>query len=353
MRSVDTLFRPMQLGNLALPNRIAMAPMTRSFSPGGVPGADVAAYYRRRAEGGTGLIITEGVAIPHAVAVFDPAVPRLAGEAVLAGWRHVTSEVHAGGGTKIFAQLWHMGTQNSSGITPEGMVAVGSDMSLSEVELVIAAYGEAAANAQSVGFDGVELHGAHGYLIDQFLWDKKNRRTDQYGGSTMARARFGADVIAEVRRRVSPNFPIVMRFSQFKVEDYQAQIAKTPGELDRILTVWVEAGVTALHASMRRFWEPAFAGSELTFPGWVKKLTGLPTIGVGSVTLGTDVMTSFGTDDAAATTDLDALLDRMERDEFDMIAVGRALIANADWAEKVRRGEPLQPFARPLLATLA
>jgi 2,4-dienoyl-CoA reductase-like NADH-dependent reductase (Old Yellow Enzyme family) len=203
-----------------------------------------------------------------------------------------------------------------------------------------------------VGFDGVELHGAHGYLIDQFLWEKKNRRHDVYGGSLIARTRFGADVIAECRRRVGAGFPIVMRFSQFKVEDYDAQIAKTPGELDRILAPWVAAGVDGLHASMRRFWEAPFVGSDLTFAGWAKKLTGLPTIAVGSVTLGTDVMTSFGTDEVVATTGLDPLLERMERDEFDMIAVGRALIANPDWAKRVRAGEALRPFARPMLGTL-
>src|SRR6266705_853007 len=102
--SSDALFRPFKLKGLTLPNRIVMAPMTRSFSPGGIPTADVAAYYRRRAAGGTGLILTEGTYLPHPLSGFDPKVPRL-DEAGLAGWRHVVEQVHTAGG-HIFSQLW-------------------------------------------------------------------------------------------------------------------------------------------------------------------------------------------------------------------------------------------------------
>jgi 2,4-dienoyl-CoA reductase-like NADH-dependent reductase (Old Yellow Enzyme family) len=352
-RTTQTLFRPIEIPGVSLPNRIAMAPMTRSCSPGGIPGADVAAYYRRRAEGGVALIITEGIFVPHSRAGFDPKVPHLAGDASLSGWRNVVSEVHTVGG-HIFAQLWHTGMQLSGVTPPEGVHPVGTTMPLEEIESVIAAFGEAAVNAQSVGFDGVEIHGAHGYLVDQFFWEHTNHRNDVYGGSLIARTRFGAAIIAEIRRRVGPVFPISLRFSQFKVSDFTARIAKTPGELDRFLAPLVAAGVTILHASARRFWEPAFDSSDLTFAGWTKKLTGLPTIAVGSVTLGTDVMTSFGTDDPAACTGMDALLDCMERDEFDMIAVGRALIANPDWARIIETGDlsELKPFSRTMLGTL-
>jgi 2,4-dienoyl-CoA reductase-like NADH-dependent reductase (Old Yellow Enzyme family) len=353
-RSTQALFRPIEFQGVSLPNRIAMAPMTRSFSPGGVPGADVASYYRTRAEGGVGLIITEGVYIPHAQAGFDPKVPHLYGEASLEGWRTVVKEVHAAGG-HVFAQLWHVGMQVAGGPAPaEGVHPVGTSMAMEEIEKVIEAFGEAAANAQSVGFDGIEIHGAHGYLIDQFFWEHTNRRTDMYGGSLIARTRFGAAIVGEIRRRVGPAFPIGLRFSQFKVEDYSARLAKTPGELDRFLAPLVAAGVDILHASTRRFWEPAFDSSDLTLAGWTKKLTGLPTIAVGSITLGCDVMTSFGTDEPAPCTGMEALLDCMERDEFDMIAVGRALIANPHWPRIVETGDlsQLKPFARPMLGSL-
>jgi 2,4-dienoyl-CoA reductase-like NADH-dependent reductase (Old Yellow Enzyme family) len=352
-RPPQALFRPLQIKGVVLSNRIAMAPMTRSFSPDGIPGADVAAYYRRRAEGGAGLIITEGIAVPDARACFDPRVPRLAGASADA-WRAVVTDVHTAGG-HVFAQLWHIGTQVKSGpAPPEGLQPAGTSMSIPEIEAMVEAFGEAAVNAQSAGFDGVEIHGAHGYLVDQFLWEHTNHRRDAYGGSLVARTRFAAAIVAEIRRRVGPAFPIAFRFSQFKIEDFSAQLAKSAGELDRLLTPLVEAGADVLHASARRFWEPAFTSGPLTLAGWTKKLTGLPTIAVGSVTLGTDVMTSFGTDDAAASTGIDGLLDCMERNEFDMIAVGRGMIANPDWARRVQAGEleQLTPFARTMLSTL-
>jgi 2,4-dienoyl-CoA reductase-like NADH-dependent reductase (Old Yellow Enzyme family) len=300
-----------------------------------------------------GLIITEGIYPPHDRAGFDPNVPHLYGEAALKGWRHVTDEVHAAGG-HIFAQLWHLGIQVSGSTLPEGVAPVGTSMPVDEIEKVIEAYGTAAENAKAVGFDGVELHGAHGYLIDQFLWERRNHRTDQYGGSLLARTRFAADVIAEVRRRVGSQFPVALRFSQFKLEDYDARIAKTPAELDRILAPLVASGVDILHASTRRFWEPAFEDSELTLAGWTKKLTGLPTIAVGSVTLSTDMMTSFRTTEVAVPTSLDALTKCMERAEFDMIAVGRSLIVNPTWPKIVQSGDwqALKPFERSVLPRL-
>ena len=118
-RSPQALFAPFSFKGLTLPNRIVMAPMTRSFSPGGVPGEDVAAYYRRRAEGGVGLIVTEGTYPPHPAAGFDPKVPHLYGQAALNGWRNVVDQVHAVGG-HIFSQLWHVGLQVSSGPPPAG-----------------------------------------------------------------------------------------------------------------------------------------------------------------------------------------------------------------------------------------
>jgi 2,4-dienoyl-CoA reductase-like NADH-dependent reductase (Old Yellow Enzyme family) len=328
--------------------------MTRAFSPGGVPGPNVVEYYRRRAAGGVGLIVTEGVYIPHASAGFDPSVPRMHGEDAVAGWRAVTEAVHSAQG-RIFAQLWHVGQQVTGGPQPQpGQIPVGPSMPAAEIEAILEAFGEAAANAQKAGFDGVEIHGAHGYLIDQFLWERTNHRTDNYGGSLLARTRFAADVIAEVRRRVGPQYPVVLRFSQFKIADYNAQLAKTAAELDRLLAPLVASGLDALHASARRFWEPAFPGSDLTLAGWTKKLTGLPTIAVGSVTLGTDMPTSFRSEASSGIDGIDKLLDCMDRDEFDLIAIGRALIVNPMWPKVVEAGDvdELKPFERSVLATL-
>jgi 2,4-dienoyl-CoA reductase-like NADH-dependent reductase (Old Yellow Enzyme family) len=360
-RSAQALFTPFSMKGVALPNRIVMAPMTRSLSPGGVPGQDVAAYYRRRAEGGVGLIVTEGTYPPDPAAGFDPKVPHLYGEAALNGWRRVVDEVHAAGG-HIFSQIWHLGLQVSSGPPPpDGAHPVGPSgdhpMTQGQIDTAIQAYAQAARSAQEVGFDGVELHGAHGYLIDQFFWEKTNQRTDRYGGDLVARTRFAVEVIHEVRKRVGLDFPIALRFSQWKIGDFDAKLAATPAELELFLRPLVDAGVDVLHCSTRRFWEPEFAGSDLNLAGWAKKLTGKPTITVGSVTLGTDLMTSFRSPAVAPVTGEEGmieLLDRLERGEFDLVAVGRALIANPAWPAIVKAGalEDLRPFDRSLLTSL-
>ena len=357
-RSTQALFTPFSFKGLTLPNRIVMAPMTRSFSPGGVPGEDVAAYYRRRAEGGLGLIVTEGTYPPDPSAGFDPKVPHLYGEAALEGWRNVVGQVHAAGG-HIFSQIWHVGMQVSSGPAPSnGAHPVGPSgeyaMTQSDIDAAVQAYAQAARSAQEAGFDGVELHGAHGYLIDQFFWEKTNRRTDGYGGDLLARTRFAAEAIRETRRRVGPQFPVALRISQWKIGDYDAKLARTPGELEQFLRPLVDAGVDVFHCSTRQFWLPEFDGSHLNLAGWTKKLTGKPTITVGSVTLGADFATSFRSPDSVPIAGIDDLLDRLERGEFDLVAVGRALIANPGWAATVKTGavEDLRPFDRGLLASL-
>jgi 2,4-dienoyl-CoA reductase-like NADH-dependent reductase (Old Yellow Enzyme family) len=276
------------------------------------------------------------------------------GEAALAGWRRVVKAVHEAGG-RIFCQLWHVGLQVSGGPAPaDGLEPVGPSMTTAEIERVMEAYGKAAANAQSVGFDGLELHGAHGYLIDQFFWSQTNSRTDAYGGDLVRRTRFAAEAIAQVRRSVGPAFPVGLRISQWKIADYGAKLVETPGELEQFLTPLTAAGLDFFHCSTRRYWDAEFEGSPLGLAGWTRKLTGKPVIAVGSVTLGADVMETFRTVDRAAVTGIDDLLERMSRDEFDLVAVGRSLLANPDWANIVRRGAmgELLPFTRDVLAQL-
>jgi 2,4-dienoyl-CoA reductase-like NADH-dependent reductase (Old Yellow Enzyme family) len=357
------LFTPVSIGRLVLPNRIVMAPMTRSFSPEGVPGPDVAAYYRKRAEGGVGLIVTEGTYIAHPSSGFDPRVPHLYGDDALAGWRRVVEAVHGAGG-RIFPQLWHVGMayDDPSGrvrpLGPSGLKKpgeqTGEPITQAEIDEVIEGFGVAARNAKALGFDGLEIHGAHGYLLDQFFWEGTNRRTDRYGGDAVARTRFAVEVIEEVRRQVGADFPLVLRFSQWKLQDFNAKLASTPGELEQFLKPLSAAGVDAFHCSTRRFWEPEFAGSDLNLAGWTKKLTGKPSITVGSITLNEDLIKSFGSDETAAVTGIDELLARLERGEFDLVALGRSLIVNPSWPATVRRGalNELLPFNRSALAQL-
>jgi 2,4-dienoyl-CoA reductase-like NADH-dependent reductase (Old Yellow Enzyme family) len=358
------LFKPFVLKNLVLPNRIVMAPMTRTKSPEGIPGPDVAAYYRRRAEGGVGLIVTEGTYVPVPSAGFYPAVPRFYGEQSLAGWKRVVGEVHQAGG-KIFPQLWHVGlTPAAGGKIPSGAIGpsglanrgekIAEPMTQPEIDDVVRAFGQAALSAQRLGFDGVEIHGAHGYLLDQFFWDGTNQRTDAYGGDLVARTRFAVEVIREVRSQVGPEFPICLRYSQWKQQDYNAKLAHTPAELERFLAPLTGAGVDLFHCSQRRFWEPEFEGSSLNLAGWTKKLTGKPTVTVGSITLNMEFTSTFRSSETAAATGIDELLERLEREEFDLVAIGRSLIVNPTWPQIIQRGaiDELLPYQRDVLTQL-
>ncbi len=227
-------------------------------------------------------------------------------------------------------------------------------MTQRDLDDVIGAFAEAAAAAERIGFDGVEIHGAHGYLVDQFLWAGTNRRTDAYGGDPVARTRFAAEIVAAVREKVSAEFPVIFRYSQWKQEAYGARLAETPEELEAILAPLASAGVDAFHASTRRYWQPEFDDSDLNLAGWTKKLTGRTAITVGSVGLEGEFTDSFqGV--GAALGSLDNLLDRFERDEFDMVAIGRALLQDPQWARKVLAGrfDELAPFDAESLKTLS
>ncbi|MER6564971.1 NADH:flavin oxidoreductase [Streptomyces sp. NPDC001093] len=366
-RAAQILSRPIALNGLTVPNRIVMAPMTRMFSPGGIPGEDVRSYYSRRAAAGVGLIVTEGTYVGHESAGNSGRVPRFHGEEQLAGWAKVAEDVHAAGGT-IVPQLWHIGMVRKDGeapfpeapaMGPSGLVAAdaeptGRAMTQADLDDVVAAFAKAAADAERIGFDGVEIHGAHGYLVDQFLWEGTNRRTDAYGGDPVARTQFAAEIVAAVREAVSAEFPVIFRYSQWKQQDYTARLAETPEELEAILTPLAAAGVDVFHASTRRYWLPEFDGSDLNLAGWTKKLTGKQVITVGSVGLDGEFLGAFQ-GQGSEVKGIDNLLDRLEADEFDMVAVGRALLQDPQWAAKVLsdRLDELKPYDAASLKTLS
>jgi len=350
---MSVLFEPFSIRGMELPNRVAMAPMTRVKSPGGVPGADVAEYYRKRAQYGVGLIISEGTVVDRPESSNDPDIPRFHGDAALAGWQNIIDTVHAEGG-RMAPQIWHTGIvpanrkEHPRQQDPEGPSGLGKDnkrkgaaMSEEDVADTVAAFAKACTAAAQMGFDCVELHGAHGYLIDQFFWHETNQRSDKWGGPTIAdRASFAREIVKETRKGIG-DLPLILRISQWKQQDYSVKLAPTPADLDDWLAPLHDAGVDMFHCSQRRFWEPEFPDIDgengLNFAGWVKKALGVPTISVGSVSLDNDFFGSFG-GQKSASTDLRDLERRMEAEEFDMIAVGRALIANPDWADKVKAG---------------
>ena len=359
MSSTETLFRPFITPKLSLKNRIVMAPMTRSFSPGGIPGANVAEYYARRAEGEVGLIITEGTGVARPGALNDLAVPHFHGEQALEGWANVVTAVHKAGG-KIAPQLWHVGgainpaskephaAESPSGLFKAGM-PYGEAMTVADIAATIAAFATAAADAKRLGFDAVELHGAHGYLIDQYQWDGTNQRTDTWG---QQRGRFAQEIVGAVRAEIGDDFPLILRLSQWKQQDFDAKLATTPDAMAEWLEPLSQAGVDIFHCSQRRFWEPEFDGSDLNFAGWARKVTGKPSITVGSVGLSGEFIAGFG-GEASTPAPIDDLIARMEREEFDLVAVGRALIVDPDWAAKTREQRAdFAPFDRSALGTL-
>lgn len=364
-KTTDLLFSPSRIGTLTLPNRIVMAPMTRSFSPGNVPGDDVAAYYRRRAEGDVGLILSEGVSPNALTATGTPNVPNIVTDEAKAGWKKVIEGVHGAGG-KMGLQLWHEGpyrnpaksshpetpSWSASGIKVPGK-QLWEPMSDAEIETAISEFVDAAVATHKLGFDCVEFHGAHSYLIDSFFWGETNLRTDQWGGDWAGRTRFACEIIRRTRAKVGSDFPLIIRLSQWKQQDFSAKSAATPKELEQWLAPLVEAGIDAFHCSQRRFWEPEFEGSTLNFAGWAKKLTGKPSISVGSVGLSGEFTAAYS-GEASTPASLDELVARMEREEFDLIAVGRALLQDPQWAVKIRDGRDneLMTFTKDALGKL-
>ncbi|MGH3206447.1 MAG: 12-oxophytodienoate reductase [Trebonia sp.] len=362
------LFNPVSVAGIKLRNRLVMAPMTREFSPDGVPGGDVAAYYGRRASS-LGLLISEGSYVDEGSGG-SGRVPRFFGERSVSGWRKVADAVHAEGGA-IFPQLWHTGAARKPGsgpfqdapvISPSGVNAagatVGEPATARQLEATVAAYARAAAAARVGGFDGIELHGAHGYLLDQFHWPHTNRRADSYGGDIRGRVRFSYEVAAAVREAVGPDFPVAFRFSQWKGGHYDARIAEDPGELAAFLAPLTDAGVSMFHVSTRRYWLPAFDDSERTLAGWTRHLTGLPVIAVGSVGVSTPFLgvSDDGKSRAGSQPSLTLapLVDLLTRGEFDLVAVGRAVLADPYWGAKVADGRlaEIRPYHKSADATL-
>ena len=348
-QSVEQLFTSFEYGTLSLANRFVMSPMTRNFSPDGVPGDNVASYYTRRAIAKTGLIITEGIGVNHPSAIGhgtmgEENIPVLHGEAALAGWRKVVEKVHSAGG-KIIPQLWHMGGVRQEGTPPHPEIKSmrPDDMSGDDIAAIIAAFASSAANAKAVGFDGVALHGGHGYLIDAFLWKETNSRDDAWGGERKRRTRFACELVKAVRREVGPDFPILFRLSQWKLQDYEAKLAETPDELAIITGALVEAGVDIFDVSTRVFSVPAFAGSDMGLAGWVRKLSGKPVMTVGGIGFDKELAASFA-EPTSALDNLDEVARRFEAGEFDLVALGRALLMDPEWVLKAQVGEPFKPF---------
>jgi 2,4-dienoyl-CoA reductase-like NADH-dependent reductase (Old Yellow Enzyme family) len=348
------LFTPITVGGARLPNRFVLPGMQRGWCREGAPTDLLTAYYQRRVAGGAGLIITESVAIDHPSSTQTDAFARLTG-ATAAAWQRCVAAVKADGG-HILLQLWHEGAVRREGgdgpfaayptLSPSGLAAAsqknGRAATLEEINDIKEAFVRSARLAQQAGADGVEVHAAHGYLLDQFLWPVTNRREDAYGGEHIRdRVRLPAEIVAAIRAACGPDFLISFRFSQWKEVDYNARVARTPEELRSMLAALEAAGVSIIHASARRFWEREWPESDLGLAGWCRKLARVPVITVGSVGLNNDVMESFhGKDPEGRVREgVTVLARRVVAGAFDLVSVGRSQIGDPEWVNKVRRGE--------------
>ena len=354
------LFEPYKLKNITLRNRVAMAPMTRSQSPGGIPTNDVVEYYKRRAKAEVGLIITEGVEVSHKASSAYPNVPRLDSDKARDGWKKVVNGIKENNG-HVVAQLWHCGGFRKLGMSPNpevpghtasGLIRPGKRvahaMTSLEIEETIRAYASDAKICEEIGFDGVEIHGAHGYLIDNFLWDGTNDRDDSFGGSIETRSNLATSIIKAIRSNVSDKFIVGLRFSQWKQQDYTARLATNPDDLFKVLSGPCNAGLDYLHSSMRRFWESEFEGSDENLAYWTKKLTNIPTISVGSVGLDGDFTNMMA---PAKTASIDKALQDINEHKYDMVAVGRALLSDHEWVIKMKEGrlKDINPYTKESL----
>lgn len=369
----EDLFQPLKIRDVMLRNRIVMSPMTRGFCPDGIPTEDVAAYYARRAEGGVGLIITEGVAVDHPAALGDAGlgennIPLLSGNGPIEGWRRVVEAVHAHG-AKIIPQLWHQGVMRKPGTGPNPDVAsvspsgswgplggmtsiapesipvnpmIGVPMSEAQIEEAIEAFVRCAVNAVDAGFDGIALHGGHGYLIDNFLWAGTNMRDDRWGGDRLRRSAFPAEIVRRIRREIGDALPIFFRFSQWRQQDFRSTLADTPDELSEVLLPLAEAGVDVFDASVRYYNRAAFEGSPINLAGWARTLTGKMSMAVGGVGINQGM---YDRDKASSVvTDFSPLIERFRGAEFDLVAVGRAMIGDPQWTNKFKQYQEPLPY---------
>jgi 2,4-dienoyl-CoA reductase-like NADH-dependent reductase (Old Yellow Enzyme family) len=374
---LGALFTPYSIRDLTVKNRFVMSAMQRVAAPDGVPGEDMAQFYRRRVAGEFGLIFTGGICIDHPASTGLYAdrpcvVPLIHTPAAKAGWKHVVDVVHAEGG-KIVAQLLHIGVLRAEGTgyypaarssRPSGIFGLLDRPSLvdpafaerlavptepltdDEIVEIIASYGRGARDAMELGFDGVEIHGAQGYLPDAFMWDVTNKRTDRWGGNRRERTRFAAEAVREIRRNIGAGTPLFYRFSQWKHQDLDATLAQTPAELEEVVTPLAEAGVDVWDVGHFYIDRPMFAGSQLNLAGWCKQLTGRTAIAFGAVGLTVGQHDPDNEKPPESVNNLAPVNARLSRGEFELFALGRSSLIDPAFPRKIRLGEPLEPFTK-------
>jgi 2,4-dienoyl-CoA reductase-like NADH-dependent reductase (Old Yellow Enzyme family) len=341
------LFSPLELGPLKLKNRIGLAPMTRtSAHPDGTATHQMLAYYTRFARGGFSLLISEGVYPDEEYSQGYLNQPGIANVAHISSWKDVTDAVHEAGAA-IFCQLMHAGAlvqgnrYTDHAIAPSAVAPKGEQLAFyggtgpyplpveitpAGIQTLISGFVKAASNALRAGFDGIEIHGANGYILDQFLTDYTNQRTDQYGGSTENRVRLLAEVVAATRKAIGPEVPLGIRISQSKVNDYTHKWAGGEKDAEIIFTTLAQAGVDFIHVTEHQALKPAFSETGPTLVSLAKKYGQVAVLVNGNLNE-PEKAESILADGGA-----------------DLVTIGKGALANPEWPQKVAWGEELQVF---------
>ena len=355
MTNSDNLFAAGKLGQLQTTNRLVVAPMTRvSALEDGSVGPLMAQYYSEFAAGGFGVIVTEGLYTDRHYSQGYYKQPGLSSTEQAQSWQPIINSVQQQG-AKIIAQLMHAGALSSynrfsersaapSAIQPKGRqmsLYYGSGdynlpvaMSLNDIENVLQGFADAARRAKEAGFDGVEIHGANGYLLDQFLTDYTNQRTDQYGGELRNRLRIYTDIVAAVRAAVGEDFLVGVRFSQKKVNDSQYCWPAAEQAAQEIFSGIAASGVDFLHITEPDIAQSAFAGGA-SLVSLAKKYSGLAVIGNGGVETAEQASASF------------------TGQNVDFLALGKVALANPDWPNLARLGGAIKAFDPAMFSPLA
>ncbi|OBI78566.1 NADH:flavin oxidoreductase [Mycobacterium asiaticum] len=340
----EILFSPTVIGDVELVNRVVLAPMTRvSATAAGLPTARMGAYYRVFAEGGFALLITEGLYIDDQASQGYLFQPGISNSAQVDAWREIVEGVHASG-AKYFAQLMHAGSQAQgnpntkvtwapSAVRPHGEQAsmyrgsgsfsLPQAMTAEQIRDVRTSFVNAALMARDAGFDGVEIHGANGYLLDAFLTDYMNTRTDEYGGSVVNRVRLAAEICRDVVAAVGADIAVGIRISQGKVSDYNHRWAGGEDDAAVIFGSLGDTGIDYIHTTEYRALAPAFADTDRTLAHLAKQYSGLKVIANGHLD---------APHDAA---------DLIASGAADLAALAKPALANRDWPRRARTGQPI------------
>jgi 2,4-dienoyl-CoA reductase-like NADH-dependent reductase (Old Yellow Enzyme family) len=350
------ILTPYDIASRSLKNRLAVAPMTRvSATETGHATEEMARYYERFARGGFGLVITEGIYTDQKYSQGYPFQPGITDDQQAQAWRQVTDRIHAHQGM-AFAQIMHAGALSQgnrfvgvpaapSALRPKGeqmkfyygagQYPIPQAMTEEDIADAIDGFAQAATRAiDTAGFDGIEIHGANGYLLDQFLTDYTNRRSDRWGGSVQARIQLTLEVIKAVRRAVG-TVPVGVRISQGKVNDYAHKWAEGEHAAEVIFGSLNDAGVDFIHVTEFEAWKPAFPGGDASLVSLSRRYApGVALIANGGLHMPEHASSAL--DDGA-----------------DVIAIGKAALANPDLPRRLAKAEPLDEFDGAVLGPIA